>query len=118
MRFSLATAAAALLPLLSPALPAQRLPGGVVPTHYDLHLPPDLQAAPFTGEETIDLQLQHPGAAITLNAAEITFVSVTGASPNTDARNPQTAAGSLHPPPPRTSCRPVRSPSTSATPAS
>ncbi|MHB1021346.1 MAG: M1 family metallopeptidase [Acidobacteriaceae bacterium] len=64
--------------LLLPAmLHAQRLPQNVHPAHYTLTLAPDLKAATFTGKETIDVVLSQPAASITLNAAEITFKSVT-----------------------------------------
>src|SRR5215468_1597627 len=59
-----------------PALHAQRLPEGVHPEHYSLTLTPDLKAATFTGEETIDVVLDRPSTTITLNAAEIKFLSV------------------------------------------
>ena len=55
---------------------AQRLPGGVRPEHYSLVIAPDLKAATFVGSETIDVVLDAPTNAITLNAAEIEFVSV------------------------------------------
>ncbi|MDE1176577.1 MAG: M1 family metallopeptidase [Edaphobacter sp.] len=58
------------------ALYAQRLPQGVHPEHYSLVLTPDLKAATFTGEETIDVTLDQPATAITLNASEIKFSSV------------------------------------------
>ena len=96
MRLYRRLAVAAVL-LVAPALPAQRLPPGALPRHYDLHLTPDLKSATFSGEETIDLTLEHASFTITLNAAEITFLSVTGASPNADAGNPQTAAVALDP---------------------
>jgi len=56
---------------------AQRLPQTVHPEHYQLLLTPDLKAATFTGSEEIDVQLDEPTQAITLNAAQIDFESVT-----------------------------------------
>jgi aminopeptidase N/puromycin-sensitive aminopeptidase len=56
---------------------AQRLPQTVTPEHYALTLAPDLKAATFTGKETIDITLSKPATTITLNAAEIKFISVT-----------------------------------------
>jgi aminopeptidase N len=55
---------------------AQRLPGGVHPEHYSLHLFPDLLAATFSGQETIDLTLDAPSKSVTLNAADIRFGEV------------------------------------------
>lgn len=57
-------------------LRAQRLPGGVIPVHYDLTVSPNLSAATFAGEETIRVRLSRPSATIVLHAAEITFRSV------------------------------------------
>jgi aminopeptidase N len=67
---------AALLTLASVAV-AQRLPTSVTPEHYTLALEPDLATATFTGSESIDVKLAAPSNTITLNAAEITFKSVT-----------------------------------------
>jgi len=61
---------------LTTASQAQRLSSNVHPEHYSLSLTPDLQAATFTGEETIDVVLDAPTKSITLNAAEIKFISV------------------------------------------
>jgi aminopeptidase N len=56
---------------------AQRLPQTVHPEHYQLTLTPNLKDATFTGSEKIDVVLDQPSDAITLNAAEIKFQSVT-----------------------------------------
>jgi aminopeptidase N/puromycin-sensitive aminopeptidase len=55
---------------------AQRLPQNALPQHYALTLGPDLKAATFTGDESIEVVLSQPAKSITLNAAEITFQSV------------------------------------------
>src|ERR1035437_1463019 len=55
---------------------AQRLPGGVRPEHYSLMITPDLAKARFAGSETIEVVLDRPATAITLNAAEIEFGAV------------------------------------------
>src|SRR3954470_6023672 len=54
-----------------------RLPRGVVPEHYTLKVTPDLAKATFAGEESIDVRLEQSADRIVLNAAEITFQSVT-----------------------------------------
>jgi aminopeptidase N len=77
LRHSLLAAALALTTALTSA---QRLPSNAHPEHYALHLTPDLKAATFTGEETINLTLDAPSPTITLNAAEIKFISVTSGS--------------------------------------
>ncbi|MGC2637631.1 MAG: M1 family metallopeptidase [Acidobacteriaceae bacterium] len=55
----------------------QRLSDNVIPQQYTLTLTPNLQTASFVGDETIDVQVQQPADTITLNAAEITFGTVT-----------------------------------------
>jgi aminopeptidase N len=55
---------------------AQRLPGGVRPEHYSLTITPDLRGATFSGSERVEVVLDRPVSAITLNAAEIEFVEV------------------------------------------
>ena len=63
-----------ILLLLLPALAAaQRLPQGIAPQHYSLTFTPDLAQATFSGDATILVQVQKPGASITLNAAELEF---------------------------------------------
>jgi aminopeptidase N/puromycin-sensitive aminopeptidase len=61
--------------LIAPLAIAQRLPEGVVPQHYSLVFTPDLDKATFSGDETIEVQLAKPSASITLNAAELQFLS-------------------------------------------
>ncbi len=77
LRVILAAACFCAIALLPAAIEAQRLPTTALPEHYTLLLTPDLQSATFTGKETIDLVLKEPSSTITLNAAEIKFVSVT-----------------------------------------
>lgn len=67
--------AVAVLASATPAL-AQRLPGNVAPSHYDIALEPSLPTATFAGTESISVRLERPAKTITLNAAEITFDSV------------------------------------------
>jgi aminopeptidase N len=55
---------------------AQRLPGNVAPSHYDIRVEPDLASAKFAGSETITVTLRSPSTAIVLNAAEIEFGTV------------------------------------------
>ena len=55
---------------------AQRLPGGVVPEHYDLWLAPDFKTDTFRGRAVIDVRLEKPSSMITLHAAEIEFKDV------------------------------------------
>jgi len=75
---ALASAATLIGLVLAPACPAtaQRLPDTVRPEHYALTLTPDLKAATFSGVESIDVTIAEPAGAITLNAAEIAFQSV------------------------------------------
>ncbi len=63
--------------LAASTLQAQRLPTNVTPQHYTLELAPDLKTASFTGKERIEVTLAQPASSITLNAAQITFQSVT-----------------------------------------
>jgi len=58
------------------AVRAQRLPGGVRPEHYSLMIVPNLAKARFAGSEQIEVVLEKPAKAITLNAAEIEFGAV------------------------------------------
>jgi aminopeptidase N len=76
----LAAVATVALTSFAPHAAAQRLPQTVRPDHYTLLLTPDLKAATFTGDETIDVTLTEPSKTITLNAAEINFKSVTAAA--------------------------------------
>jgi aminopeptidase N len=63
--------------MLSAVCHAQRLPGVARPQHYTLRLAPDLHAATFTGEETIDLTLAQASDSIVLNAFQLKFGAVT-----------------------------------------
>jgi aminopeptidase N len=54
---------------------AQRLPDNVRPEHYALRFTPDLKAATYTGEESIEVTVAQPTATVFLNATEIAFQS-------------------------------------------
>jgi aminopeptidase N len=90
MRNAFLIAAAFILSVSSAT--AQRLPGGVSPTHYTLWFAPDLEKATFRGRESIAVTLAAPSPTITVHAAEITFGDVT----IEDARGSQTATVSLN----------------------
>src|ERR1051326_2718248 len=63
-----------MVPLFLPLLAgAQRLPFGVTPQHYSLAFTPDLEKAVFSGDETIDVEINRTTNTITLNAAELEF---------------------------------------------
>jgi aminopeptidase N len=57
------------------AASAQRLPQTIRPALH-AHLTPDLKAATFSGQESIDVTVAEPTNSITLNAAEIAFQNV------------------------------------------
>lgn len=51
------------------------LPTNVRPTHYDLTLSPDLVDFTFHGHVLINLDINQPTTAITLNSNQLTIVS-------------------------------------------
>jgi aminopeptidase N/puromycin-sensitive aminopeptidase len=81
----LAIALAVLLAL--PSL-AQRLPRDVIPSNYQLRFVPDLDAATFSGEERITVDVKASTKAVVLNSAEIDFdeVAITSAGKTQKAR--------------------------------
>ena len=54
-----------------------QLPRGVTPSHYALSLTPDAQAATFTANVAITVEVAAPTNAVTLNALELAFVGAT-----------------------------------------
>ncbi len=52
----------------------QRLPRHAVPSHYEIELTPDLEAATFAGTVAIDVDVEEPVDSITLNAAELSII--------------------------------------------
>ncbi|MQA30038.1 MAG: M1 family peptidase [Luteitalea sp.] len=67
-------------------LQAQRLPGSVIPEHYDLAFDVDLERARFSGTETIRVQLSEPTRRIVLHALQIRFQEVTISAGGTTVR--------------------------------
>lgn len=53
-----------------------RLPGNVVPRHYDICIEPDLEKFSFAGEETIEVEIVEPVDCIMINSAEIEFAEL------------------------------------------
>jgi len=66
-----------LVVFLPMAAGAQRLPFGVTPQHYALTFAPDLQKAVFSGDATIDLEINKATKTIVLNAIELDFQEAT-----------------------------------------
>ncbi|MBZ5490726.1 MAG: M1 family metallopeptidase [Acidobacteriia bacterium] len=62
------------LPLLAGA---QRLPYGLSAKHYALSFTPDLQKAVFSGDETLDVEVNKADNEFTLNSAELEFQEAT-----------------------------------------
>jgi len=62
------------LPLLAGA---QRLPYGLSAKHYDLTLTPDLQKAVFSGDETLEVEVNKTATEFILNSAELEFQEAT-----------------------------------------
>jgi len=56
---------------------AQRLPYGLSAKHYGLTFTPDLQKAVFSGDETLDVEVNKNANAFTLNAIELEFQEAT-----------------------------------------
>src|SRR6185295_18915505 len=75
-RASLATCLIGLGLVAAPAR-ADRLPGDVVPSHYDLSFAVDLPRARFEGVETIRVEIGEPTRTVVLHALEIAFREVT-----------------------------------------
>ncbi|HKV10970.1 MAG TPA: M1 family metallopeptidase, partial [Thermoanaerobaculia bacterium] len=62
---------AALLAISSSTASAHRLPKTVVPSHYEIHLDPDLATGSLTGRETIAVRLIEPTSSIVLHAVDL-----------------------------------------------
>ena len=71
------TALAVCLLALAAVARGQRLPRNVLPEHYQITFAPDLKAATFAGDETIQVRVLAETSSITLNAAQIDFGAVT-----------------------------------------
>jgi aminopeptidase N len=91
------TPAAVAIAFLLSTLPAraERLPAGVVPSHYDLGFAVDLARARFEGIETIRVDIAQPTRTVVLHALDIAFRTVTITAAGTAA---QTASVTLNEP--------------------
>ena len=58
-----------------------QLPRGVTPLHYALSLTPDAQAATFTANVAITVDVAAPTRTVTLNALELAFAGATAEGP-------------------------------------
>jgi len=85
---SIAVAALVAASRVCAAEPTTQLPRTVRPTHYDLTIVPDAEALSFHGEVTIAIDVLQPTASITLNAAELTFETVSLTGPGRAADSP------------------------------
>jgi aminopeptidase N len=66
------------IPLLLPVVAgAQRLPYGITPQRYALTFTPDLDKATFSGDETIEVEVNKASSTIVLNAIELEFQEAT-----------------------------------------
>ena len=83
-----------LLALFTPRADAQRLPKTATPENYKLSFAPDFGKDNFSGEEEIQANVPNAGTEIVLNAAEITFQTVT----ITNGNKTQTATVALDAP--------------------
>lgn len=53
-----------------------RLPTGVTPTHYTLHVNPNAAKLSFSGSESVDILVTKPTTTLTLNAADLVISNV------------------------------------------
>ena len=72
----IASYAAMCAALAMPAM-AQRLPAGIVPSHYTLTFTPDLASATFAGDEDIVVRVTGATSTIVLNALGLAITDVT-----------------------------------------
>jgi aminopeptidase N len=73
----ISTAAFLLTLAVSSSALAQRLPRDVTPEHYGLAITPNLEDATFAADETIAVTVQSSTSNVVLNAAEVTFETIT-----------------------------------------
>ncbi|HXH91993.1 MAG TPA: M1 family peptidase, partial [Thermoanaerobaculia bacterium] len=71
---------AAVIFLAALPLAAARLPKSVIPDHYAISITPDLAAAKFSGQETIDVDIKEPVDTITLSSVGLELHDVVVAS--------------------------------------
>jgi len=77
--------------ILTPPSRADRvvLPTNVIPSHYDITVAPDAAGEKFTGRVRIDVEVKSATRQIKLNAADLTFDSVSLSGPTGAALTPK-----------------------------
>src|ERR1700691_2482020 len=74
-----------------PPEPEFRLPGNTLPRRYAIRLTPDLEAATFTGEEHVEIEVSSATGTVVLNALELSIehAAISEGWPGEDRAQPE-----------------------------